>query len=67
MKNFGYINNINSPTYTYIKEYFIKKYIIYHIDLFRLYNLNELINLNFFDLLDKKKNKFVFFFNRMAK
>ncbi len=49
----GYEKHVKSPTYTLIETYEIEQQLILHVDLYRLHDPNELINLG---LLEDIKN-----------
>ncbi len=52
-KYLGSIDEVTSPTFSIINEYqTIQKEVIYHIDLYRLENSNELIELGFEEVAD---------------
>lgn len=48
--------SIKSPTYTYIREYNAKGKKIFHIDLYRLENLDQLLWQEISELLEDEKN-----------
>lgn len=48
--------SIKSPTYTYIREYQIRKNHVYHIDLYRLEIIDELLWHEISELIENKKN-----------
>lgn len=57
MKELGVDNfSVKSPTYTYVREYKHPKTKIYHIDLYRLDNVDELLVEEIQEILDNKKN-----------
>lgn len=45
LKALGVKDNITSPTFTLMHEYKTKKFNIYHFDMYRLDNANEVLNL----------------------
>lgn len=51
LKHLGINERIKSPTYTLIESYQTENQNIYHMDLYRLQNLNELKDLGIQDLL----------------
>ena len=50
LREFGYKRRVLSPSFTLMRKYQIKKYNIYHIDLYRL-KFSDLASLGFEDLL----------------
>lgn len=48
--------SIKSPTYTYIREYKIGKNHVYHIDLYRLEIIDELLWREISELIENKEN-----------
>ena len=57
MKELGIDNfSVKSPTYTYVREYKHPKTKIYHIDLYRLDSVDELLVEEIQEILDNKKN-----------
>jgi len=49
-------DNVTSPTFSIINEYkTINKEIVYHMDLFRIKEVNELYNIGFFEYLESGK------------
>lgn len=57
MKELGIDNfSVKSPTYTYVREYKHPKTKIYHIDLYRLDNVDQLLVEEIQEILDNKKN-----------
>jgi tRNA threonylcarbamoyladenosine biosynthesis protein TsaE len=49
LKALGYQGKVKSPTYTLVETYEIQKQIIYHIDLYRIQNPEEILALGLFD------------------
>lgn len=56
--NFGVRNIITSPTFTLINQYESDFADIYHIDLYRIKNCNELLNMGFQELFDSNNSIF---------
>ena len=57
LKNYFNINEIvRSPTYTYYQKYNNSQADIYHMDLYRLWDYNEFINIWWEEVLDNKDN-----------
>ena len=52
----GCNENVNSPTFSLINEYVGKSRLIIHMDLFRLKNKEELVDLGILEYLDKINN-----------
>lgn len=48
--------SVKSPTYTYIREYRTEKHRIYHIDLYRLETIDELLWNEIAELFENKSN-----------
>jgi tRNA threonylcarbamoyladenosine biosynthesis protein TsaE len=53
LNSLGVYQSIKSPTYTLVEQYETKDYFIYHFDLYRISDPNELIFMGFYDYLDK--------------
>ena len=51
-KEIGYTEDVTSPTYSIVNEYANNKILIYHFDLFRLKNLEEVLDIGFEEYLD---------------
>ena len=58
-KSLGSKDNFSSPTYSIVNEYNYPKGKIYHFDLYRLKNSEELHNIGFLDYLDGKSYCFI--------
>lgn len=57
MKELGIDNfSVKSPTYTYVRQYKHPKTKIYHIDLYRLDNVDQLLVEEIQEILDDRKN-----------
>lgn len=57
LKEFGIKNfSVKSPTYTYIRQYPHVKRKIYHIDLYRLENVDQLLLAELSEIFANKKN-----------
>lgn len=48
------IHDVQSPTYTYVREYLGKKRKLIHYDLYRINSFMEFISLGFYEHLDEK-------------
>jgi len=46
-------NDVSSPTFAFVNEYHGRE-VIYHFDLYRISDLNDLISIGYFDYLDQK-------------
>lgn len=53
MRALGYEDRVKSPTYTLIEPYTIGRVTVYHLDLYRLSDAEELDYLGFWDLLGR--------------
>ena len=50
---YGITDNVSSPTFSIINEYLIDNdEVIYHMDLYRIKDINELENIGFFEYLE---------------
>ncbi len=58
-RSLGSKDNFSSPTYSIVNEYNYPKGKIYHFDLYRLKNSEELHNIGFLDYLDGKSYCFI--------
>ncbi|MFN4150462.1 MAG: tRNA (adenosine(37)-N6)-threonylcarbamoyltransferase complex ATPase subunit type 1 TsaE [Candidatus Sericytochromatia bacterium] len=52
----GIEEDITSPTFTLINEYIAEKIKLYHLDLYRLDSLNQVLNLGVEDFIDTDKS-----------
>lgn len=53
-------DNVNSPTFSIINEYLTEdKKIIYHIDLYRIKNIDELHSIGFFEYIESNNLCFI--------
>ncbi len=53
IKSFGYLGLITSPTYTLVETYAISTYPIYHLDLYRLQDPAEILDMGLYDEFDQ--------------
>lgn len=58
LKKCGIIQNVSSPTYTYVNVYSNKDEFFYHFDLYRIGSVNHFIQEGFNELLYKKDSWF---------
>ena len=63
LKALGYQGKVKSPTYTLVETYEIQKQIIYHIDLYRIQNPEEIQILGLFDAISRGggSNKIIYY------
>ncbi|WP_068268347.1 tRNA (adenosine(37)-N6)-threonylcarbamoyltransferase complex ATPase subunit type 1 TsaE [Caviibacter abscessus] len=54
LKGLGIEENVKSPTFTYMIDYKTKDMNIYHFDLYRVSNEDDLYNIGYFDYIDQK-------------
>jgi len=52
-KSLGYSGDISSPTYSLVNEYETKEGLIFHLDLYRLKDLEEALNIGIEEYLDQ--------------
>lgn len=52
-KSLGIEENITSPTFTYVKEYRMKEINLFHFDVYRLLDSEELYSIGYEDYLDE--------------
>ncbi|WP_185287359.1 tRNA (adenosine(37)-N6)-threonylcarbamoyltransferase complex ATPase subunit type 1 TsaE [Chryseobacterium lactis] len=52
LKNLGYEEEVNSPTYSIVNEYSTPKGKVYHFDLYRLKNIEEVYDIGIEEYLD---------------
>jgi len=52
LRGLGYQQHVKSPSYTLVESYEIDHHIILHVDLYRLHDPNELLNLGLLDEFD---------------
>lgn len=53
IKNLGFSGLINSPSYMLVNEYKCEKYLVYHLDLYRILSSEELFNINIYEYFNK--------------
>ena len=52
-KGLGYGGDVTSPTFAIVNEYYGGKFPIYHFDMYRIQNEDELYSIGFYDYLDE--------------
>lgn len=52
MKDIGSINLVNSPTFSIVNEYESNRGVVYHMDLYRLESIEELLDIGFEEYID---------------
>ncbi|MBQ4557947.1 MAG: tRNA (adenosine(37)-N6)-threonylcarbamoyltransferase complex ATPase subunit type 1 TsaE [Clostridia bacterium] len=52
LKLLGVKEIVSSPTFTIFKNYYAKDRVVYHFDLYRLEEESELVELNFFEIVN---------------
>ena len=59
VKDIGITENVKSPTFSLVNEYIENDLIIFHFDLYRINNENELDSIGFYEYLDSGKLCFI--------
>ena len=59
VKDIGISENVKSPTFSLVNEYIENDLIIFHFDLYRINNENELDSIGFYEYLDSGKLCFI--------
>ena len=59
VKDVGISEHVKSPTFSLVNEYIENDLIIFHFDLYRINNENELDNIGFYEYLDSGKLCFI--------
>jgi len=52
MKDIGSIDLVNSPTFSIVNEYESNRGVVYHMDLYRLESIEELLDIGFEEYID---------------
>ena len=59
LKGLNYKNEVTSPTYTLINEYYTNNYSLIHIDCYREKNINRWLNIGLIDYLSEDNILFI--------
>jgi len=59
LQGLGYADTVKSPTYTLVESYYVASFTVYHFDLYRLANSEELDYLGIRDFFDQKSIMFI--------
>lgn len=63
VRSLGYGGRVQSPTFVIMRDYKInsqdKKYVIHHLDLYRLQSLDEILDVGFMDILQEESVKII--------
>ena len=67
LRNIGILENINSPTFSIVNNYIQDDLEVYHFDLYRVKNEDELYTIGFYEYLESKKLCFIEWPQRILK
>ena len=67
LQGFGYVGNVKSPTYTLLEPYYLESIEIFHFDLYRINDPQELDFLGFDEVIDGSGLKFIEWADRAIK
>ena len=67
LRNIGILENINSPTFSIVNNYIQDDLEVYHFDLYRVKNEDELYTIGFYEYLESRKLCFIEWPQRILK
>jgi tRNA threonylcarbamoyladenosine biosynthesis protein TsaE len=67
LRNIGILENINSPTFSIVNNYIQDDLEVYHFDLYRVKNVDELYTIGFYEYLESRKLCFIEWPQRILK
>ena len=67
LRNIGILENINSPTFSIVNNYIQDDLEVYHFDLYRVKNVDDLYTFGFYEYLESRKLCFIEWPQRILK